>query len=238
MRLLCLCLTPAFVGVLHAGEQWPLLRHTSYVVALAPEGSVIRASLSCERRASYPEWLQYTIIDSSGAELARGEVAPGDRARPRVEVKRPGIHVIELACGWNVCTCAVEGLPYAQVVKRRLPLQTIGPIPRMYFYVPGKCAAFSVFFSSSVTGEGLRLRVRDPEGRQAGTYDGDADDLQKLSLRPGPGQTGKAWSFAIEKPTTPGLALDDVLLHFSDEIPPFVAARAEWAQQLGEGGLR
>ncbi len=222
-----------------AGEQWPQLRHTCYAVVLAPEGSSIRLGLRSIVKGTFPDWLQYAIIDANGDEVVWDQLRPGSEDEVEYPVRTPGLHVIELVTGWNVATLSVRGdMPSALVVSQRLPLQTVGPVERLYFFVPAGTAEFSVFISASVTGEGARLSVNDADGNEAGVIDGDMDTTEKLTVRVPAGHDGRTWSFSIGKPLTAGTYLDDVLLHFDESIPPYVAETAAAAEAFARMGER
>lgn len=219
-----------------AGEQWPQLRHTCYAVVLAPEGSSIHLGLKSIAKGTYPDWLQYAIIDGNGDEVLWDQLRPGSQGEVEYPVRTPGLHVIELVTGWNVATLAVGDMPSALVVSERLPLQTVGEVPRLYFYVPAGVTEFVITGSASVTGEGARLTVSGPDANEAGVLDGDLDKPEKLTLRVSPGQDARVWSFAITSPQTPNVYVDDVLLHFSENIPPYVAETAEAAETFARMG--
>ena len=219
-----------------AGEQWPQLRHTSYAVVLAPEGSSIRLGLQSIQKGTYPDWLQYAIIDGNGDEVMWDQLRPGSQGEVEYRVQTPGLHVIELVTGWNVATLAVPDHPSALVVSERLPLQTVGEVPRLHFYVPAGVTEFSITVSASVTGEGARLTVSDSDGNEAGVLDGDMDKPEKLTIPVAPGLGAKVWSFSITRPETPNVYVDDVLLHFSENIPPYVAESAEAAVTFARMG--
>jgi len=225
-----------FASTVTAGEQWPQLRHTCYAVVLAPEGSSIRLGLTSVAKGTYPDWLQYAIIDANGDEAVWDQLRPGSQGEVEYRVQTPGLHVIELVTGWNVATLVVPDHPSALVVSERLPLQTVGEVPRLHFYVPAGVTEFSITVSASVTGEGARLTVKDSDGNEAGVLDGDMDKPEKLTIPVAPGQDARVWSFSITRPQTPNVYVDDVLLHFSENIPPYVAETAAAAEAFARMG--
>ena len=235
-RTLAAVLALLIVSTTTGGELWPQLRHTCYSVVLAPEGSIIRFNLRSIVKGTYPHPLQYALIDESGDEVLWDQLRPGTSATIEYPVQRPGLHVIELSTGWNVATLAVEDLPSAIVVSSRLPLQTVGEIERLHFYVPAGVTQFAITISASVTGEGARLIVTDADGNEAGLLDGDLDTPEKLTISVPEGQDGRCWSFTIAKPHTPNTYVDDVLLHFDEQIPPYVSEAAEAAEVFGTRG--
>ncbi|MFQ5809893.1 MAG: hypothetical protein ACE5JM_09770 [Armatimonadota bacterium] len=213
---------------------WPQFRHTNYVALLAEAGTPIKASLACRHHGTYEDTLVYRLIDSASEEALVGEVLPEELATIELQPKRTGLHVLVLSSGWNVATIELGELPHAIVVKPDAPLQTVRRVERLYFYVPKGLREFSLLVSASVTREGLRFQVLDPEGRVVIDEDGDFDAERKLAATVPAGADGRAWSLAILEPQTPGMGLDDVMLRLDEKLPPYLAKKPEWALAFGK----
>jgi len=236
MRLVCAVAALLAVSIAGAAEQWPQLRHTCYAVLLAPEGGEIAFKLQSIPKGTYPDWLQYALIDRTGEEVLWDQIRPGAQRSVSAPVRTPGLHVIEMSTGWNLATLAFGTQPWAMVVSDRLPLQTVGEVERLYFYVPAGVSEFSAFVSASVTGETVRLEIADPNSQVIAVIDGDVDKPEKLTVTVPEGQAGTVWSFSIMKAQTADGYVDDVMLHFSDNIPPYAAETQEAAVAFGTRG--
>jgi len=219
-----------------ADEGWPQLRHTCYAALLGAQGGTVNAAFRCIRKGTYADLLDYSLIDRNGDEVTGGSVGWGEVDTISVPVVTPGIHVIEVSTGWNVGTCEIAGSPWGYIMTKRLPLQTVGPVERLHFFVPAGVTEFTAFFSASVTREGVRFTLFDPEGKGVVCYDGDADKTEKLTVAVGAGQDGKPWSFSLARPRLGKMALDDVMTWFSDNIPPFACKQPQWPAQLANRG--
>jgi len=240
------CLVIGIVGLLGgasvriAGAEtredapWPQFRHTNYVALLAEGGAPIRATLGCTHHGAYEDTLVYRLINSASEELLAGEVLPEETRRVELRPVTPGLHVLVLSSGWNVATVELGELPHAIVVKPDVPLQTVRRCERLYFYVPKGMRGFNLFVSASVTGEGLRFQVFDPDGNAVIDEDGDFDAERKLALTVPTGADGRRWSLAILEPRTPGMGLDDVMLRLDEKLPPYLAKKPEWAVAFGK----
>lgn len=233
-RLILWAALLAWVAPCLGDDPLPRLRHTCYLVLVAEEGQAVGASFQCIQHGTYPDWLEYALYDRAGQELTWGQVQPGGQATLETPVVTPGLHVLELASGWNLSTCAPAGLPWAFVVSSRLPLQSVGEVPALFFHVPAGLGSFSIFAHSSVLGEGIRLEILDPNGQVSRVYDGDADALQKITVTVPAGSDDAEWSVRVTRPETPGMHLDDCLLYLSDDLPPFLAPTAEMARALAQ----
>ncbi|NSW57920.1 MAG: hypothetical protein HPY44_18100 [Armatimonadetes bacterium] len=236
LRTVLCALLIAGIGVCVADDSLLRLRHSCYLVLVPDETATLRADFNCIPHGTYPDWLEYTLYDRSGDEVAWGQVPPGAQAVLDVRVKTPGLHVLELTSGWNLATCALSGPPWAFVVSSRLPLQTVGEVPRLYFHVPAGLRSFGLFAQSSVTREGIRVEVLAPDGRVTKVLDGDADRLEKLDVDVPAGQDGAEWSVRVTAPQTPGMNLDDCLLYLGDSLPPFLAPTAEAVRSVALRG--
>lgn len=218
----------------NSGMSWPLFRHTNYVALLAEVGETIRATVRCMHHGAYEDTLVYRLINSASEELLAGEVLPEETRRVELRPVTPGLHVLVLSSGWNVATVELGELPHAIVVKRDVPLQTVRRCERLYFYVPKGMREFNLFVSASVTGEGLRFQVFDPDDKVVIDEDGDFDAERKLAVTVPTGADGRAWSLTILEPRTPGMGLDDVMLRLDEKLPPYLAKRPDWAVTFGK----
>lgn len=232
LRTAVFALLLGVIGVCVADDPLPRLRHLCYLVLVADEAATVRADLNCIPHGTYPDWLEYTLYDRSGDEVAWGQIPPGAQAVLGAPMNTQGLHVLELVPGWNLATCDLSGAPWAFVVSSRLPLQTVGEVPRLHYHVPAGLRSFSLFAQSSVTREGIRVEIFAPDGQVAKVLDGDADRLEKLSVDVPAGQDGAEWSVRVTSPQTPGMNLDDCLLYLGDGLPPFLAPTPEAARAL------
>jgi hypothetical protein len=87
-----------------------------------------------------------------------------------------------------------------------------------------------------VTGETVRLEVADPNSEVVGVIDGDVDKAEVLTVAVPDGQAGAVWSFSIARAQTADGYVDDVMLYFSDNIPPYAAETPEAAVAFGTRG--
>ena len=210
------------------------LRHANYVGVIAEAGVPIRGTVACIRHGAYEDALVYTVLDSRSEEVHVGEVLPGASEQVEVKPRTPGLHVFVLTCGWNLATIDLGELPHAIVAKPDAPMQTVGRCERLYFFVPEGTRRFDLFVSASVTREGARLQVFDPDGRRLLDEEGEFDIEGKLTVTVPGGGDGRPWSLAIVEPETPGMGLDDVMLRLDAKLPPYLAKKPEWAALFGK----
>ena len=172
-------------------------------------------------------------IGPDGGELDAEIVPVGGEMPFRVTPAAAGLHLLQLRAGWNVATLEMGDQPHAYVAGAQAPLQTVGQVERLYFFVPPGTTRLTLTASASVTGEGLLLRVLDPEGQVVVEREGDFDKPEAVRVPVGAGQAGRVWSLALLPPKAPGLHLDDVKLFLGAPLPPYLAARPEWAERFG-----
>ncbi len=223
-------------GLLAAGPKQPLLRHTNYVAWEGTPGQTTALRLRCQAHgySSYADELIARAIGPDGAEIDVDAVSPGQEGALRVTPRAAGTHLLQLRSGWNLAVLNLPDCPHAYVATDRVPLQTVREFGPLFFYVPEGTTKFTLRLSASVKGEGLLLRVLDPQGQVALEREGDFDDPEKVTVTVGPGQAGRAWSLALHPPKAAGLNLDDVMLSLLPPLAPYLSERAEWAERFGK----
>lgn len=220
-------------ALLTAPGEGVRLRHTNYIVWEATGGQPLSVTFSCLPRGQYADELEVRAFAPNGAELSSEVLAPTESRSLRITPKQSGMHLLQIRSGWNLATLSLGQTAHAFVATDRIPLQTVGVVERLYFFVPVAVSQVGLRLSASVTGEGLRVRIFNPQGDVVLEREGDFDRPENLLLAVPPDQAGHVWSLAILKPQGARLSLDDVMLSLLDPLPPYLALRPEWAEHFG-----
>ena len=216
-----------------AKEDWPRFRHTNYI-ALAPEiAKKISLRLECIQRGRSDDWLMYSLIDSNSERIALGEIPPGESVVTSFIPKQSGLYVYEISSGLNLATIRIEGAPWAIVTLERPRLHTVKEIERLYFYVPMGLKDFNIFVNTTITGEGLTIKIFSPAGMAVHEEEVDYERAKRIEIEVPEGADGKAWGLSILQPDSPGLTLDDANLYLGTEVAPYLAKKPEWALLFG-----
>jgi len=92
LRTALFALLLGVIGVCVADDPLPRLRHLCYLVLVADEAATVRADLNCIPHGTYPDWLEYTLYDRSGDEVAWGQIPPGAQAVLGAPMNTQGLH--------------------------------------------------------------------------------------------------------------------------------------------------
>lgn len=219
----------------------PELRHLNYLAIQAQRGSEIQADLKSKAHGvqSSGERLQWRLVEPGGYVVDGGAVAVGSGQSLRTAVEWDDKCALEVNTGASLGQLKFQSAtPHGYLSRRDSPLTTVRAWGPLYFYVPGGTRYFNIWIRASVTGEGLRYTIRDPNGDVALEEEGDFDDLTKVQilLAKGKGFDARPWSIEISRPTTAGLYLDDVTVGLGRHLPPYLALKPEWAEALARDG--
>ncbi len=216
----------------------PELRHLNYLAIQAQKGTEIQTDLNsiAHGARSSGERLQWRLVEPGGYVVHEGAAAVGTSGTLRATVEWGGTCALEVNTGASLGQLKfLSDTPHAYLSRRESPLTTVRAWGPLYFYVPGDTRYFNIWIRASVTGEGLRYTIRDPNGEVVREEEGDFDDLTKVQvlLPKDKGFDARPWSIEISRPSTAGIYLDDVTVGLGRHLPPYLAPRPEWAVALG-----
>lgn len=213
----------------------PILRQINYLALLPVPDQPAQVHLQAQRYSpAYSDALNFTLTGPDSSTVTTGEIPPGEEFLLSMPAASNGLHVLELASGWNVCRVDVRATPAAFVARETMPLQTAREVKPLYFYVPRGSKQFSVWLVADVAREGARLQIAGPDGQTVVEEEGDYDKPQRIRVAVPAGADGKVWSLALRQPRTRGLVVDDVKLWLDPTLPPYLSSRADWALMFGK----
>jgi len=218
-----------------AAEPGPILRQTNYLAVLPDAGRQDEVVLQAQKySAVYADVLHFTLIGPDSSTVSSGEVSLGEEFRLSIPAAADGLHVLELASGWNACRADTGATPSAWVARETVPLQTARGVTQLFFYVPRGAKQFSMWLVAATPREGARVQIRGPDGRTVVEEEGDYDTTQRIRVSVPPQADGAVWSLALLKPKTGPWNVDDVKLWLDPALPPYLSACAEWALMFGK----
>ena len=207
-----------------------LLRHGHYFLVWNAQDRSPTIELKSVGVGRYTDGLVYQVID------ARSRVLVGDRiGRDECvtvsKLASSRLYLVFVEPRYNGVRVAVDR-PYGIVADAKHRLGLNRPTGRVFFYVPPACAKFRVVAQSVSPREGGRVEVWDPDGKRAGSADGELDAATNIDVDVPVGGRGRVWSMQFKPPTGKGLFLDDLNVHLEGDLPCLVVPRAEWARDL------
>ena len=230
--LVLLC---ANVGAGETSTAAPTLRYVNYLAIQATPGGEIRCTTTHRPPGSrvWRDWLSTRLIRPDGFLAASARARPGESAALVAEADWEGLCAVEINPGSSlVYVRFASETPYAYRSSIDGPLTTVGAWGPLYFFVPKGTAYFNVWVQASVTREGLHYTITNPLGEVVRDEEGDFDARTKIQIIVPRGRDGAVWSIELSRPAQRGLYLDDVRLELGRHLPPFLAAKPEWASAL------
>ena len=199
------------------------LRGEGRYLLLAAKGETLRLRLRGHRLGHYDDVPVYVLLAPDGQPLAQGDLPLGEVSDVTVAAKQAGVHTLHMLSRSNTFSAAIAARHWAIVVPQRgLPL--CQRAARLHFLVPPGAASFEVRVSGTGAGEGLLLKVLDPDGRTVAERDTECGKGFALRLEVPPQHRGKAWSVTCHKPRK-GIFEDARLALVG--VPPFVSESRE-----------
>ena len=206
-----------------------VLRHENFIAFNAEAGEQVRIAVqSIQRGPTYGEQLRVSIINPDSEQVLRQTVPLSASEVIEYQATVSGLHVARLQAGWNACKAQVLDRPWALVAWGQVPLNIVGSMAKLHFFVPEQVKQFAISLIADVTGEGALITIADPDGNVRHEEEGDFDREQRIAVDVPPGTDGRAWSLSITRPKAQGLVLDDVQLSLGMGLPPLLAERPEW----------
>ncbi len=219
---------------LHAADQGPVFRGQNYLALLPAAGKPCRVELHSQQISKlYTDELQANLIGPDSAVVLQVRPALG-QSQALSFAPKAGLHVLELSAGSNACTVDVADTPAAMVASQRVPMQTCRELQRLYFAVPQGCKRFQITLVAEAPAEGARLEVFAPAGETVVADEGNYDKPTAIRVDVSKGSDAKTWSLAVLRPKSREFHLDDVKLWLDPALPPYLALRADWAEQFGK----
>lgn len=139
------------------------LRRDNMVLIAARKGLPIEAGLKHYPLSDYVDPLTWQVRGPGLEQVAKGQVAYGERGVLRFEPPEDGVYMALMSAG--ACAYALESstAPVGLVAADGLSL--IGAADRLYFHVPEEAASFKVQIRG-FGGETVRAIIFDPEGKE------------------------------------------------------------------------
>lgn len=98
-----------------ADEAGPTLRQTNYLAVLPEPGRQAEVVLKTQQYSpAYSDVLHFFLIGPDGSTVSTSEVSPGEAFRLSLPAAARGLHVLELASGWNACRADTGATPKPQ----------------------------------------------------------------------------------------------------------------------------
>jgi hypothetical protein len=113
--------------------------------------------------------------------------------------------------------------PHAALTGRNIHL--LGGCERLCFFVPEGVTKFTVALATDAPGETASLTVIGPDGKRMAPVTTGKESKISATVQVPAGQSGKAWSLAVEKGGEG--VLEDVMLGLDPLLPPY------WSQTAG-----
>ena len=215
-------LKPVFAeGAREASLDAPatLLRGRGCYWILADEGEAFRLRLRGHRLGQYEDVPVYVVLGPDGQALAQGELPLRQVRDLTVTAKHKGVHALHIMSRSNTFSVAVAARHWAiDVPESGLPL--CKSARRLHFFVPAKTDSFTVRISGTGGGEGVLVKVLDPDGRVVAQRDTAGGKGFSLKIAAPAQHRGKAWSATLGAPRQ-GI-FEDARIALQG-VPPFVS---------------
>lgn len=214
------------------------LRHENFLAFLGQPGKTVTLQVESVKHAHYADPTVVTILDPDSREVAVQRVNLGQSENFAYTCAKTGLHVVAVSCGWTLASASLGDQPAAYVAWRGTRLQLCREARKLYFMVPPHRTSFDLHLQCDVTGEGAAVKVYAPDGSVVVDEQGDYDQETKLTVPVADGQDGQPWAVSIERPTEPGLNLDDLTIFLGRGLPPYLSETPEGVLELGDPARR
>jgi len=195
------------------------LRGQGRYALLADKGETLRLRLRGHKLGHYEDVPVYALLGPDGKPVAHGDLPLGKACDVSVVAKQAGLHTLHILTRSNTFSATIAARHWAiEVPERGLPL--CQESARLYVFVPKGSSRLEVRVSGTGAGEGLLLKVFDPDGRPVAERDNERGKGFTIALDVPPQHRGKAWSVTCHKPRQ-GI-FEDARLAFGG-VAPFVS---------------
>lgn len=224
-----------FISLALSGLVWPLagpagsasefkLRETHFVVYSVEAGKQVAYDITPRGRGTATQQpIAYVVQDISGRSIAASDSVFGT-VQVRYTPPGGGINLARIAGKRNWYTVGIPDGAYGIVTSKFHALHMTGDERPVYFYVPDDAKRLRLYLSGDKR-EGVTVQVIAPDGSVATETTVRFNESHTLEAKVAQGQDGKVWSFRVADPRLKGeqYGLDDVVVYFSDNVPPLVS---------------
>jgi len=204
------------------GEPGFSIRHEAEFVAVLGAGERFGARIAARRvgRAEGPvEWLLYGPDDQL---LGHGQIAVDRTERIDAVAPAAGAYLLVVRSGQSRALVTLLS-PHAAMVGQSPRM--ISQASPMFFYVPAGTTRFQISLESPAPGETARLRILDPEGREAAAVQTGEQPESTARVAVPTGTDDRAWQIRVERADRG--VLEDYSLTLDAALPPYWAHAAD-----------
>ena len=199
---------------LPAKPTW--LRYGAVYHLFASAGQEIAGDLVGRKTGHQEKAPVFALIAPGGDVVAEGVMKLGEPVPLKVKAAETGVYKLAITTQANLFAVKLDVPHIVLSATAGEGASVVGYANRMYFYVPADVEEFSIEVGTPYVAEQAKLVVWDPSGKEVAT----AETFEKLpavaTLRPAPGQRGKAWSFRMIPTYSANLKWDR-------RLPPYLA---------------
>ena len=220
--ILCLPLT---VFLAQPEPQQLYLRGTHFVVYSVRAGETVEMGLTPRISTAYRSILPaFEVLDHRSRPVVPETVFSGPTP-VSYRAADDGLNALVLKARRNWCRVDGQGRPIVVCARQSRPLHFRGKAPPIHFIVPKGVAKFRLFITCPDKREGATLRIFDPSGAKVFEETDWYHRTRRINVKVPTEQQGQVWSLRTANPREVGApyAVDDVVICFGEEIPPFVA---------------
>ncbi|MEW6354861.1 MAG: hypothetical protein AB1696_00930 [Planctomycetota bacterium] len=210
-------------------SQTTILRDDQYVCVVGKKGGELRFTLNCRRHSDLPTGVSFDVIEPDSEVLGRGMAPLARKENFSYTLRKDGMHVIALRCRGNTYDIQTGQTPAAHLASKARPLHICGGCRRLHFFVPKSVQEFSIYVHAGTPKEGARVTIHDADGKIVHQEEGDYDKATEIKVQVPSGANDRTWSVMFEDPVDEKSVLDDLLVHLSLNVKPFLVEQEGWA---------
>lgn len=219
-----LCL-PFTMVLAQPRSQQLYLRGTHFVVYSVQAGETVKLELTPRISAAYKSTLPaFEVIDHRSRPLVP-ETGFTEVMPISYRATADGLNALVLKAQRNWCRVDGQGRPVAVCARQSRPLHFRGKGALIHFIVPKGVPKFRLFITCPDKREGATLRIFGPSGDKAFEETDWYQKTRRINVKVPTEKQGRVWSLRTANPREAGAPypVDDVVICFGKEIPPFVA---------------
>lgn len=198
------------------------VRGTHTFVAVLKAEERLTAQVTCKQVDKYADPVHWRVFGPTDNWIAKGELPPGENAKIEVPAVGEGIYVLLVRSGGNVAQVTLQN-DHAALAEREIHL--LGETFPLFFSVPKGVRKFAITLQSPAPGETARLRISDPDGKEAAVVSTGQEKTCVAEVTVPEGRDGKAWSACIERTDTG--VLEDYTLILDKALPAYWSHAAD-----------
>ena len=205
-------------------SQQLYLRGTHFVVYSVQAGETVKLELTPRILAAYKSTLPaFEVVDHRSRPIVP-ETGFSETMPVSYRATADGLNALVLKAQRNWCRVDGRGRPIAVCARQSRPLHFRGKRAPIHFIVPKGVRRFRLFITCPDKREGATLRIFDPAGGKVFEETDWYQKTRRVNVEVPVRHGGRVWSFQTANPREAGApySVDDVMICFGEEIPPFV----------------